>query len=487
MNRNRWRQVLLCVFAVGIVFPPAGITADNPATQSVSNLTTPGTSWATESNKAPAWLTEPLSLADCINLAMTQNSAILKSKRDVEAAHGVVLQTRAIVIPKVQAGGKYQIVDGSSIDKFPFLSSLPTVGGVPVISYPDQSWNASVQLVQSIYEGGRMSSAVRSARLIREQAILGHQAVISDTLFAVKSAFADVLLAEDQIKVQRASIKLLTNELEDNERRFNAGTVPRFNYLRAAVQLTNAMPKLIRAENSLRIAKNNLVNQLGYDVPQGVSENIPLQLTGRLEYEPYDIRLSDAISQALTKRPELEVTRKAKMLRKEGITSAKAGYKPSVQSFVGFGSRNSSFTSDLSKDVSGWFAGAQMSWNIFDGMMTKGKIDEAKALHEKAVVDVDDVSRKIELEVRTSYSSFIEAKQVLEAQQEVEKLADEALRLAKARSEAGTGTQLDVLSAETSLTEARTTHSVALHDYFVARARLERAVGHTVITQSGAK
>ena len=55
--------------------------------------------------------------------------------------------------------------------------------------------------------------------------------------------------------------------------------------------------------------------------------------------------------------------------------------------------------------------------------------------------------------------------------------AEEALREAKARAEAGTGTQLDVLDAETSLTQARTTKMQALHDYDTARARLERAIG----------
>ena len=59
--------------------------------------------------------------------------------------------------------------------------------------------------------------------------------------------------------------------------------------------------------------------------------------------------------------------------------------------------------------------------------------------------------------------------------------ADEALREARARAEAGTGTQLDVLDAETSLTQARTTQIQALHDYAVARARLERAIGEDMV------
>ena len=85
--------------------------------------------------------------------------------------------------------------------------------------------------------------------------------------------------------------------------------------------------------------------------------------------------------------------------------------------------------------------------------------------------------RRIELEVRTAYSQFIEAKEVLESQQKVVEQADEALRLANARAEAGTGTQLDVLSAQTALTEARSTQAQALRDYAVARARLQRAIG----------
>ena len=57
--------------------------------------------------------------------------------------------------------------------------------------------------------------------------------------------------------------------------------------------------------------------------------------------------------------------------------------------------------------------------------------------------------------------------------------AEESLRLAKARADAGTATQLDVLDAETALTEARTNQSLAQRDYVVSIAKLERAIGLT--------
>src|SRR6185437_3114497 len=131
----------------------------------------------------------------------------------------------------------------------------------------------------------------------------------------------------------------------------------------------------------------------------------------------------------------------------------------------------------LDSELDGWVLGGQLTWNIFDGLLTHGKVIQAKAQLEHAKADVEDRARQIELEVRTDYSSFIEAREVLESQQKVQEEAEEALRLAKARTEAGTGTQLDVLNAETSLTQARTTQVQALHDYDVARARLQRAIG----------
>jgi outer membrane protein TolC len=58
---------------------------------------------------------------------------------------------------------------------------------------------------------------------------------------------------------------------------------------------------------------------------------------------------------------------------------------------------------------------------------------------------------------------------------------------AKSRADAGTGTQLDVLDAETSLTQARTTQIQALHDYDTARAKLQRAIGEEMIAPAPAK
>ncbi len=422
---------------------------------------------------ASAWPTTPLSLVDAVEVALRQNSAVLKSQYDLEAAYGVVMQTRAIRLPRVGGTINHTLTDQGAIEQFPFGGGTRT---------PDQSWNVRVQVTQSIYEGGRIESAKRTADLTREQAILQHQTVLADTVLAVRVNYDDALLAVQQIIVQEASIELLKKELQDNQRRFEAGTVPRFNVLRAEVELANARPKLIRARNTLRIAKNNLANLLGYDVPRTAVEDIPLQLSGKLEADPTTIELPVALAKALEQRTELAALRKAERLRKEAITTAEADRKPSAQIFAGVGSHSSRFSQHLTRDVSGWDIGWQASWNLWDGWLTKGRVQEATARHRRSQEDIEDISRRIELDVRTAYSNFIEAKEVLESQKKVQEQAEEALRLANARTEAGTGTQLDVLNAQTALTEARTTQILALRDFSVARARLERAMGVTLKT-----
>ena len=428
-------------------------------------------------NPPPVWLNRPLSLADTINLALQQNGTILRGKSDLEAQYGVVVQTRAIAIPKLQVTGNYQLT--GETEPFPLT--------FPGFSIPTeyQSWNTAIQLVQTVYAGGQIQAALRSAKLTKEQALLQYQTVIADSLLQVRIAYYDVLQTAEQVTVEEASVKLLTRQLEDQQRRFSAGTVPRFNVLQADVELANERPRLIQARNAHRIAKNNLVNLLGYHLPQQVLEDVPLELTDKLDAEPYPIELPVAIAKALDNRSELAALRKQESLRQEGVVTAKAGYKPTFQVFGGYGARNTAYTTDLGRVVNGPTVGAQVTWNIFDGFLTRGKIEQANALYTGAKVDVDNEVRGIELEVRTDYSNFIEARETLESQKKVVEEAEESLRLATARNEAGTGTQLDVLSAQTSLTQARSTQVQALHDYDVARARLERAMGVNIMQTSG--
>ena len=460
---------------------PAGTGLPRSAAVQPAAPTAPATlsSAARPSNAVPAWVSQPLSVVEAVNVALRHNSSILKGQDDLEANQGVILQTRAIALPRVRTSGNYTADDAGLTEKFPFEGT--GAAGSVSINWPSEKWSLGLEVVQTIYEGGRIRSALRSSRLLREQALLAYQTILNDAVTDVRVAYANVLAAAAEIKVRQQSVELLTREFEDMSRRFEAGTVPRFNVLRAEVELANARPRLSSARNAWRIAKNNLINLMGLDLPVGVLEDIPLNLTDVLQAEPYSIQLPAAIAQAFERRPELQALRKAEKLRREDIVAAKAGYKPTFELFTGYQGHSSSFYSDLTREVHGWTAGAQFNWNIFDGLQTQGRVKQAEALHDRSQHEIEDSARRIELEVRTAYSSFLEASEVLGSTVKVVEQAEEALRLAKARADAGTSTQLDVLTAETSLTEAGNTRNIALREYVIARVRVERAIGQPIV------
>jgi outer membrane protein TolC len=324
-----------------------------------------------QTNQTPQWLARPLSLSDAINAALQQNGTILRGKSDLEAQYGLIVQTRAVAIPKVAVNGNYQY--STEIETIPFPGFQPI----------NNSWAANIQLTQTIYQGGQISSALRAAKLTKEQALLQYQTTIADSLLAVRVAYYDVLLAAEEVLVEEASVKLLTEQWEDQKRRYNAGTVPRFNVLQAEVAAANEKPRLIQARNSHRIAKNNLVNQLGYHITREVLEDVPMQLTDHLDDDPYLVELPVAIAKALQNRSELAALKKQEGLRNEAVIVAKSGYKPTAQIFGGYGARSAQFLSDdPGYTIHGASAGAQVSWSLFDGFYTKGKIEQAQALYK---------------------------------------------------------------------------------------------------------
>jgi TolC family type I secretion outer membrane protein len=441
-----------------------------------------GTSAAAVTN-APPWPTVPLTLGDALDTALAQNPAIRKGQQDIEEAYGVSMQLRSTALPKLTGTGNYGVLDRGKIEKL-------TVGGGNSFSFrTDQSWSADLTISQTLIDGGKMRSSLRSAKLTKEAALRNFESLVSDTLLNVRIAVADVLLDAELIVTQEASVHLLEKELTDTQRRYDAGTVPQFNVLRASVELANAKPRLIKARNDYRIAKNNLATLLGYDIPSGMGEDIPLEISGKLAPSTNDVELSTSIAKAYQQRPELAAARTNERLRHEDIVQARSDYFPKLSGQAGYGWVNRVYGPNggnpgLDDEVHGWSVGLVANWSIWDFGLTQGKVKAARATQEKARIDVDDLYRKVEQEVRTAHSTLIQARETLESQGKVIEQGQEALRLAVARSEAGTGTQLDVLSAQTALTDARTTYVQAEHDLVVAQQRLARAMGEGIMVRS---
>jgi outer membrane protein TolC len=421
---------------------------------------------------SPAPLPATLALPDCLDLALKQNPSILKAQEEIRRTRGVIVEARAPALPQVNASGQYQQIQRNPLD------SIPGTNGI--FRNQEQPWSAQVEISQLVYAGGRVRAALRAAKLSDRIAALGFQKAVADVILNVRTTFYQILLNKAQIEVREQSVKLLEQQLHDAQSRFDVGAVPRFNVLRAEVELANAKPPLIRSQNDLRLSKEALVKLLAIDSRNQTNNFTPINFEGELAYVHRVWDLPTALQQALARRPELLQAEQQIGVAEANVKVASSGYKPEASVFANYGWRNSMFTNEIDELREGWTVGARLDWAIFDGMLTRGRVTQARALLQEANLDYADERRQVELEVRQAYSDYLQTLELIEAQKKTTEQAEESLRLAEARFRAGTGTQLDVLSAQTALTDARSNEVQALYEYNVAIATLERVTGMTV-------
>ncbi len=174
----------------------------------------------------------------------------------------------------------------------------------------DKSYTFRIQATQPLFSGGRIPYQIRSADFQRDAAYFGFRDTIDLIIATVRTQFYQVLLNRALIDVQEESVKLLQSQLQDQQNRFEAGTVPRFNVLQAQVALSNQQPELITARNNYRIAQLQLARTIGLDFDPRRGNGPPLECVGRLTYTPRRIPLPKAIEIAKERRPFLK-TQKA--------------------------------------------------------------------------------------------------------------------------------------------------------------------------------
>ena len=410
-----------------------------------------------------------ITLQQAVTLALRQNPEILRGIAEIQRTRGQVIEVRAEALPTIANISQYSQLDPALIQGG---GGAGAGGSLSAFNFfRDKSWRVTFEIRQTLYSGGRVRAALKIAELTQDASVQQLKETVARVIATVRTQFYNALLNRELITVAEQNLRLLGDELRDQQNRFEAGTVPRFNVLRAEVELANSRPDLIRAKNNFHISQLELTRSLGLDA------RTQLSVVGELRMPARDLNLAGALETARKNRPLLRAQQDNVETEQQQIKVARAGYMPSLDANFGYEMLNSRNTDDLTKITNGWFLGFTGRWNIFDGFATKGRIDQAKARLQSAEVGLADSVRQVEIEVQRAHARAREARQVIESQRKVVEQAEEALRLAVERLAAGAGTQLDVLDANVALTLARTTQKQALADYNVALAEYDRSVG----------
>jgi len=287
-------------------------------------------------------------------------------------------------------------------------------------------------------------------------------------IFDVRNSYFELRRAKAASKVAQTAVDTANDRLKNTRARFDAGVVPKFDVDSGEVEVANLSQRSISAGKAVEMARAALNTTLGIDVatPTDVVEDPVIVST-----EAVDVPRS--IAEAFTGRPEVRAVELSIAMAKSGTRLARLNNAPTLGLSATY---NYAFNVGGFSATNGtWIAILQLSKSIWDGGETRAKVVQALADEKRAEDSLVQVKQGISLDVQTAALKLQDAADRAATATKNVTLAEEALRLANVRYEAGVSTSVEVTNSEQALTEARFNEVNAQYDYAEAVAALDKA------------
>lgn len=354
------------------------------------------------------------------------------------------------------------------------VGSLPdTIGGTQ--NYGTISLNALLAINQTLYAGGRRDALVEAAESQLRVSELELQNALQQLRLEVIDAYYNLQEADQQVVIQEAAVREASRSLQDAEALLGASLATRLDVLNAQIQLENANLRLAQARGTQAIAPRALARLLNLPPDTSIRTSEEAEQAGE-----WELSLEESILRALQNRPELEQQRLQRQISQAQGRATLSNLLPQV-SVSGNLNLVQLYTDDPrpASRVEGLGAGYSLQldalWTFSDGGRTRAQVEQQRAAANSSALQVADLAAQIRLEVEQAFVDLdVNERNIATASLTLEQ-TQEALRIARLRFQAGLGTQLDVLNAESRLTEANSSLVQAILGYNRALARIQRA------------
>ncbi|MDD2270788.1 MAG: TolC family protein [Desulfuromonadaceae bacterium] len=400
--------------------------------------------------------TRLLTLDQAIAIAMDKNRDIEKAREYAQYVQGKYVEERAAALPQLQLNGTVLL----SKDETQITSGAAA----------QQQFGRTVDLTvsQPLYTWGKLNAAIRAAEVglktADEQLRLYRQAAYRD----VVAAYLDVQLARELSRLAVENRSQKQRHLDEATRKFTAGVATDYDVLAAEVAAQNTQPEVIRSENSIRMARE----QLRFLLASGVQD---VDVVGTLETpavaRPLPASYDEAVKIASERRPELKDLRLRIGIYNELVTIAGTDNKPRLDMKGGVGWHWASADNPgPAWDVNGaaWNVGVYLSFPFFDGFRTSGRVTQARSDLRTKQIEETKLLDSISLEVRQAEFSYLEATEILKALSGTVKQAERLVQMAEKGYEFGVKIRLEVDDAQVNLLQARSNMARAERDIRVA-------------------
>ena len=405
-----------------------------------------------------------LTLSEAISRAVRYNLGAIESDENTRAARGQRLLALSSLLPQVSAGINENV---DQVNLTALGLGAVKIPGVPAVVGPFSYSTASAGLSQTFFSYESIQH-FRAARTSEQAAQLSYKDTLDVISLTVGNAYLQVIEAHSRIDAAEAQVqnaKALYDQAVDE---FQAGTTPRIDVTRTAVQLHTEQYNLSVARNNFEVAKLTLGRVIG--LPLGQAFEIADQLP-YAEINPPTVE--EALKLAYQTRADFRSALNSAKSAEQALSAAKGERYPVVAVNGDYGDQGSTF--GQSHGIFSFQAGINVP--IFTGGRIKGDITQAEAALRQRKAEAENIRGQIDYDVRTAFLNLNAAKEQVDVAHQNVDLANDNVARSKERFVAGVTDSVEIVQSEQSLASANDQYITSLYGHNLAKLALARALG----------
>jgi outer membrane protein TolC len=420
-----------------------------------------------QSDKFPAGPVT-LTLADAVKLGLAANLGVLTADDTARASRAQRLRAFSNLLPYVAINAS-ETSTQINLAAFGFKFNLPPGinFSIPTVVGPFQYSQLLGNLSQSVYdpvERRNWRASQESERASNLSARDAREIVV----LAVAGAYLQTIAIDAGVGSQRAQVDNAQAVYHQAEVRKEAGTNARIDVTRTLVELQGQQQRLNALESDLRKQKLALARLIGVPLDR------ELILSEPLAFNPPPVpEAAGAVQQAFQKRWDLRAAESQAHAAEIVVSAARAERLPSASLNADYGVLGPSPISNHGV----YSVVGSINVPVYQGGRTKADIEQAQATLHQRQAELADLRGRVEQEVRTTLIELETAIGEVRLAQSNRGFANETLREARDRFNAGVTTTVEVVQAQEQVASAESDYFNALFAFDLARISLSRAMG----------
>lgn len=395
-----------------------------------------------------------------------ENSLRLRADRLHEEASGDRTRTaRTERLPEVNVGLKGGFVGQPVVFEH----------GLSDATYPDApdwSQNYAIDIVQPLYEGGRIRGSIRRAEIEEWIARLGTEADCAEVKLELLRQYMNLFGLWKECDVLHRNIEESERRLKDIRQMKTEGLITNNDVLRSEMRLTDDRLSLREAIDNARIASQQLDIWMGIDEGTIILPDTTL-LHLAVEPTPYEAY----VDAACENDPSLRVLRTQTDLARNEVRLARATYYPTVSLYAG-----NALARPIARTLqdlynNNWNIGLSISYPLSALYRNRHKVREQQRYVELGRNAEEQRLQQVRMTVRTAFLRHEEAIERVRALELSVRQAEENYRIMQNRYLEQLAILTDLLDADRLRLESQLRLTTARTEVIYTYYELQKVCG----------